>query len=274
MKKIFALTLSLILAVGVFGGCGKKEETKKTELTVFAAASLQETLAELGEAYMKKRSDVSVAFNFDSSGTLKRQIQEGAPCDAFISAGQKQMDRLDIEAASEKNPDGLDFVLAGSRFDILENKVVLVVPEGNPKNINSFADLKKGLETGDILFAMGDSDVPVGQYTFKILSHLGFDEAKLRETRAVAFGSNVKEVATQVSEGAADCGVVYQTDAASAGLTVADTATQEMCGRVVYPAAVIKSGASPEEARAFLEFLRSEEAGRVFSAVGFTPIAR
>ncbi len=243
------------------------------ELIVFAAASMTETLTELGDKYMAEHSNVTIVFNFDSSGTLKTQIQEGADCDVFISAGQKQMNQLDITADSEINTEGLDFVLEGSRFNILENKVALAVPENNPANINSYDDLKAGLEAGTIMLAMGNSDVPVGQYTHKILTYFNLDEAALAAAGCITYGSNVKEVTTQVSEATVDCGIIYQTDAFSAGLTVVDTATAEMCGQVIYPAAVMNISKNVEAAQDFLNYLTSDEADAVFEAVGFTPVA-
>ncbi len=119
---------------------------------------------------------------------------------------------------------------------------------------------------------MGNEDVPVGQYTQKIFAYFGLDEAALNAAGVLTYGSNVKEVTTQVSEGAVDCGIIYGTDAFSAGLTVADTATAEMCGQVIYPAAALKNSKSPEEAQAFLDYLRTPAAGAVLEAVGFTPL--
>lgn len=286
-KRTLALLLSLCTALTLFAGCGSNNttdtqetteeqtetEAEPVELTVFAAASMTETLTELGDLYMKEHENVTIVFNFDSSGTLKTQIQEGAVCDIFISAGQKQMDQLDINASADVNTEGLDFVLADTRFDILENKVALAVPEGNPANINSYDDLKAGLEAGNVLLAMGNADVPVGQYTQKILAYFSLDEAALAANGNLTYGTNVKEVTTQVSEATVDCGIIYQTDAASAGLTVVDTATAEMCGQVIYPAAVLNISTVQEEAQAFLEFLTTPEADAIFEAVGFTPIA-
>ena len=289
-RRTIALLLSVCTALALFAGCGsdkntdtqetteKKEETEKEEaepieLTVFAAASMTETLTELGDMYMKEHENVSIVFNFDSSGTLKTQIQEGAVCDIFISAGQKQMNQLDINAKPEVNTEGLDFVLEDTRFDILENKVALAVPEGNPKNINSYDDLKAGLEAGSILLAMGNADVPVGPYTQKILAYFNLDEAALAASGNLTYGTNVKEVTTQVSEATVDCGIIYQTDAASAGLTVVDTANAEMCGQVIYPAAVLNTSEHVDEAKAFLEFLKGSDADAIFEAIGFTPIA-
>ena len=247
--------------------------SESTELIVFAAASLTETLTELGNRYMDANENVSIVFNFDSSGTLKTQIQEGADCDIFISAAPKQMNQLDITASAEVNTEGLDFVLADTRFNILENKVALAVPDGNPADIHSYDDLIAGLKDGSVLLAMGNSDVPVGQYTQKILQYYELDEEALASAGVITYGSNVKEVTTQVGEAVVDCGIIYQTDAFSAGLTVADTATKEMCGQVIYPAAVMNTSENVEAAQAFLAYLTSAEADEVFAAVGFTPIA-
>lgn len=242
------------------------------ELVVFAAASLTETLTEIAEDYKAVAPNVTLTFNFDSSGTLKTQIQEGAACDVFLSAGQKQMDQLDAAADPAVNTEGLDFVAEGSRLDLLENKVTLCVPEGNPAGITSFDDLANKLAAGTVLMAMGNSDVPVGQYTQKILSYYGLDEAALADAGVLTYGTNVKEVTTQITEASVDCGIVYGTDAFSAGLSAVDTATAEMCGQVIYPAAVLKTSAHPEEAQAFLDYLSTPEAMAVFEAVGFAAV--
>lgn len=123
-----------------------------------------------------------------------------------------------------------------------------------------------------VLLSMGNSDVPVSQYTQKIFEFYELDEQALAAAGTLTYGSNVKEVTTQVSEAAVDCGIIYGTDAASAKLTVVDTAAAEMCGQVIYPAAMLKDAAHPEEARAFLDFLATPEAGDVFARAGFTPL--
>ena len=296
MKKLFAMLLTIVMLAALFAGCaGETAATEapteapteaaavteapteapeeEVELIIFAAASMQETLTELGNIYMEEHPNVTLTFTFDSSGTLKTQIQEGADCDIFISAGQKQMNQLDITASAEVNTEGLDFVLEGTRFDILENKVALAVPEGNPAGINSYDDLIAGLSDGSVMLAMGNSDVPVGQYTQKILAYFELSEEDLAAAGSVTYGSNVKEVTTQVSEATVDCGIIYQTDAYSAGLTVVDTATAEMCGQVIYPAAVLNVTKNAEAAKAFQEFLTTDTADAVFEAVGFTPVA-
>ena len=250
-----------------------EEETpaaEPVELIVFAAASMTETLTEIGSKFMEQNPNVTIQFNFDSSGTLKTQIQNGAECDVFISAGQKQMNQLDKDASAEVNTEGLDFVLEGTRFNILENKVTLVVPDGNPKGIESFDDMAAGLKDGTILLGMGNSDVPVGQYTQKVLKFYELDEETLAAAGCLTYGTNVKEVTTQVSEATVDCGIIYCTDAFSAGLTIVDYATAEMCGQVIYPAAVLNVSKNVETAQAFLDFCRTPEAAAVFESVGFS----
>lgn len=277
-KKLLSLLLALAM-IFALAACSSNNEPKaseeqeaREEVVVFAAASMTETLNQIKETY-EKDHNVTLTFNFDSSGTLKTQIQEGADCDLFISAGQKQMNQLDITADKEVNTDGLDFVASDSRVNLLENKVVLVVSEGNPKGIQGFDDLAAKLADGSVLMAMGNSDVPVGQYTQKILSYYKLDETALANAGTITYGTNVKEVTTQVSEGSVDCGIVYCTDAFSAGLTVVDSATKDMCGQVIYPAAVMKNAKHADAAKAFLEYLQSDAAMKVFESVGFSSVA-
>ena len=284
MKKLFAMLIAAVMVLS-FAACAAPateetaapEETvpeaEPVELIVFAAASMTETMNQIAELYKAKAPNVTLTYNFDSSGTLKTQIQEGAECDLFISAGQKQMNQLDITADPEVNTDKLDFVLEGTRINLLENRVTLCVPEGNPKDIKSFDDLADKLKEGSVLMAMGNSDVPVGQYTQKILAFYGLDEEKLAKDGVITYGTNVKEVTTQVTEASVDCGVVYCTDAFSAGLTPVDYATKEMCGQVIYPAAVLNVSGNQEAAKEFLAYLQTDEAMKVFEAVGFASVA-
>ena len=271
-RKPLALLLALVMLLSLAVTASADEKPEEVELIVFAAASMTETLTELKAKYEEANPGVTITYNFDSSGTLKTQIQEGAECDLFISAAPKQMNALDASCDKEKNPDGLDFVLQGSRINLLENKVALVVPEGNPKKIESFDQLVELLKAGDVFFAMGNSDVPVGQYTQKILAFYELNEEDLAKAGLITYGTNVKEVTTQVKEASVDCGVVYGTDAFSAGLEVVDTATKEMCGQVIYPAAVLNVSKNPEAAQAFLDYLTGEEATAVFEGVGFSAI--
>ena len=283
MKKLLSLLLALTLALSL-AACGSagapsagsrsssSRDAEPITLVVFAAASLTETLTEIAGDYQAVAPNVTLSFNFDSSGKLLTLIEEGAECDLFLSAAPKQMNALDgtLKDDAERNPDGQDMLLEGSRVNLLENKVTLAVPEGNPKGIESFDQLAELLRSGGVLLAMGNSDVPVGQYTQKILAYYGFDEAALADAGVLTYGNNVKEVTSQVTEASVDCGIIYATDAFSAGLTVVDSATAEMCGQVIYPAAVLKTAENPEGAQAFLDFLQTDEAMAVFETVGFS----
>ena len=281
--RFAAAALSLAMLTGCGGGASRSTDSSASdtnsadavELTVFAAASMTETLNQIAEDYKSVDPNVTFSFNFASSGDLLTQIKEGADCDVFISAAPKQMNALDgsLKDDTDKNPDGLDELLGGTRIDLLENKVTLAVPEGNPKGIRSFDDLAEKLKSGDVLLAIGNSDVPVGQYTQKIFSFYKLDEKALADAGVLTYGSNVKEVTTQVSEGAVDCGIIYATDAFSAGLDTVDEATADMCGQVIYPAAVLKNSTHADEAKAFLDYLTTDEAGKVFESVGFTTLA-
>ena len=289
MKKCLSLLLALCLTLSLTA-CGGKTDTsadaadgsqtqdnasteapagEPVELIVFAAASMTETMNQLKEMYEQNNPSVTVTYNFDSSGKLLTQITEGADCDLFISAAPKQMNAMDgsLIGDAEKNPDGLDLIVTDSRVDLLENKVTLTVPAGNPKGIESFDQLAELLKNGDVMLAIGNSDVPVGQYTLKIFNYYGIDETAV--ANKLTYGNNVKEVAAQVSEGAVDCGIIYATDAHSAGLTVVDSATAEMCGQVIYPAAVLK-GDKEDAAQDFLAYLQTDAAMTVFESVGFS----
>ena len=283
MKKFVSMLLALVMVFALCA-CGSKTDDTNTDdtkgdanaesvdLVVFAAASMTETLTEIAEMYKEVAPNVNITYNFDSSGKLLTQISEGADCDLFISAGQKQMNQLDITASADVNTDGLDFVDPSTRVDLLENKVVLCVPEGSDKGIDSFDALAEHLKAEDILFCMGNSDVPVGQYTQKILAYYDLDEEALAAAGVITYGSNVKEVTTQISEDSVDAGVVYCTDAYSAGLTPVDEATAEMCGQVIYPAAVLKAAPNAEAAREFLAYLQTDRAATVFEGVGFVAV--
>ena len=228
------------------------------ELIVFAAASLTETLTAIGETYSAENPGVTFRFNFDSSGTLKTQIEEGADCDLFLSAAQKQMNALQDE----------DLINTNTRVDLLENKVVLAVPEGNPADIQSFEDI--GTDPCKRI-ALGNEDVPVGSYSVEILTNLGILD-ELESGNKITYGSNVKEVTTQVKEAAVDCGIVYATDAFSAGLETVDQATAEECSPVIYPAALTASTEHADEAQAFLDYLTTDDAAAIFTSVGFAMV--
>ena len=273
MKKMFALVLALAMALGLTActsttGGETGEET--VDVVVFAAASMEASLTEIAGQYKTVAPNVNLVFTFDSSGTLKTQIEEGAVCDLFISAAQKQMNQLDSADTTGNNTDGLDFVYSDTRIDLVENKVVLAVPDDNPKDIQTFSDL--GTDKLSLL-CLGNDDVPVGAYSLEILDTLGIDIAQLESDGKVTYASNVSEVANQVKEGAVDCGIIYATDANTYELNVVDQAAADMCSQVIYPAAVMKSGTegAKDAAQAFLDYLHTDEnAVSVLEGVGFT----
>lgn len=279
MKKSRILSFVLALTLcGALAGCsaGKSAPAASSgadaaaaepvELTVFAAASMTETLNKIADLYKKEAPNVTLTYNFDSSGTLKTQIQEGAVCDVFLSAGQKQMDQLDASADPAVNTEGLDFVLDSSRCDLLENKVVLIVPEGSDKGITSFGDM----DTDKVSrIALGGADVPVGQYSQEILQSLGLWDG-LNNAGKITFGTNVKEVVSQVEAAAVDCGVVYKTDAAASNqVEVIAEAPEGSCAPAIYPVAVLKTSEHQTEAQAFVDFLKTDACKQIFEKAGF-----
>lgn len=287
MKRIAALSLALALTLGLAACGGGNAGTAETpaansttpaaettapqagpvEVVVFAAASLEATLTEIADLYKEVAPEVTLTFSFESSGTLRTQIIEGAVCDLFISAGQSQMNDLEVG----QNENGADYVYSDTRIDFVENKVVLAVPDDNPKDIQTFSDLATDKLS---LLCIGNDDVPVGSYSLEILDTLGIDIAQLESDGKVTYASNVTEVANQVKEGAVDCGILYATDAYTYELTVVDQATSDMCSQVIYPAAVMKSSsgeATEAAAQAFLDYLHTDESAiAVLEGVGFT----
>lgn len=275
MKKIVYSLLIVAMCTLLFSACGSKEKaqnSEQTEIVVFAAASMTEALDKIIISYKDDSPNVTVTPTYDSSGTLKTQIESGADCQLFISAGQKQMNQLDISADSKINTKKLDFIIPETRVNILENKIVLINSSQNKTKIASFDKLADSLKSGNVMLSMGNSDVPAGQYAQKILSYYHIDEKEI--SPCISYSSNVKEIVSQVKEGAVDCGIVYSTDAHSAGLDIADYATAEMCGQIIYPAALIRGDDSNKQAAAqeFLNYLASGDAKQILQDVGFTPI--
>lgn len=298
MKRTIALLITLMLVFSVFTACGNANSTptdvpateapapevpenepatqpddipvpdgESVELYIFAAASMNKALPEIADAYNAVNPNVEFVFNFESSGTLKTQIIEGAYCDIFISAGQKQVN--EIEAGKEANTDGHDLILSDSRFNLLENQIVLVVPDGNPAGIESYDDL--GTDKLNLL-AIGNSDVPVGQYAAEILNWMGIYD-QLNDAGKITFGTNTTEVTTQVAERAVDCGIVYKTDVASANdpsaLKIIEAAPEGSVSRAIYPAAIVKGSENVDAAQAFLDFLKGPEASAILESYGF-----
>lgn len=274
MKKLVTLALSLSLALSL-AACGggaapsqapettapaaesapaETPATEAVELHVYAAASLTESMNQIAENYKAVAPNVTITYTFDSSGTLKTQIEEGGDCDLFLSAAQKQMNGLAEGGYIDEN----------SRVDLLENKVTLAVPQGNPAGVASFEDVNTDKVK---MIALGNSDVPVGQYSQELFTAMGVWDAIQDK---ITFGSNVKEVTTWVGESTVDCGVVYATDAFSAGLeVVAEADPALLTNQVIYPAAVLAASAHKDEAQAFLDYLKTDESVAVFEGVGF-----
>lgn len=286
-KKLIALGLALGMIVSM-SACGSSTNDAASvaesasasnepavELHVSAAASMQESLDEVIANYTGEHSNVTIIPTYDSSGTLLTQIQSGADCDIFISAAQKQMNAIDETAA--EGYEGTNYVEQGTRVNLLQNKCALVVSPTTTKTLTNWNDFETAIKSAqsgsDLIFAMGNSDVPVGQYTSTILTNLGLDEADMANKGIITYGSNVKEVTSQVSSGAADCGIIYATDAYSAGLDVVDTASDELTGKpVIYPAAVMANSANKEAAEEFLAYLQTDDAMQSFEKVGFTQV--
>lgn len=256
MKKKMVMLLAGVLAFGLMTACGdektKKEETK---LLIAAAASLKNACDEqLIPMFEEKNPGILVEGTYDASGKLQKQIEEGLEADVFMSAAPKQMNEL-----KEKGMIDTDTMV-----DLLENKIVLIVPAGSNSDISTFGGIGKAAS-----IAIGDPEsVPVGQYSREALENLGiWDSIQDR----VSLASNVTEVLNQVAEGSADAGIVYATDAASMAdkVTVVAEAPKESVSRAVYPAAVVKETKHLNEAKAFVEFLKTPEAMAVFEAYGF-----
>ena len=263
MKKF----LSVILAMSLFGalliGCGKEEKNRtkneekkqEVELQIMAAASITDVMEELGENYKKENGNVTFTFNFGSSGTLQTQIEEGAPADMFISAATKQMDDLKEKGLMDDD----------SIVNLLENKVVLIKPKDSGPDIQSFEDV-----AGDkvSMVAIGGEGVPVGQYTQTIYENLGLWD-KIKEKANLA--SDVRQVLDWTASKNVDCGIVYQTDAMiEENVEIVCEAPKGSGDKVIYPAGIVKSSEKKEEAEKFLEYIKSDEAKKVFEKYGFT----
>lgn len=265
MKKYGVLLCFLLMLAGCGGqavhpdSSGKAEESgnaARTELHVAAAASLTDVMKELVAEYEKEHPDIKLVFNFGSSGALQQAIENGGGADLFYSAAQKQMNALQDSGN----------LVEGTRKDLLENDVVLIVPKEGGKDIKSFEDLTRE----DVRhIALGEpKGVPVGQYTEEILTKLGIlDQVKAK----AVYGSDVRQVLSWTETGDADCGVVYATDAAvSDKVNVAAKAPKDSHKPVIYPAAVIKDTKHLEEAKDFLAFTASDKAKAIFETYGFT----
>lgn len=236
---------------------GETDSGEAAEILVAAAASLKNAYEdELIPMFQEKYPNVTVKGTYDSSGKLQTQIEEGLEADVFMSAATKQMKALDEEG----------MIASDTITNLLENKIVLIVPAGSQSGFEKFEDIEHA-ET----IALGDpASVPAGQYAQEALTSLGIWD-KIQDK--VSFGTNVTEVLNQVAASSADAGIVYATDAASMAdqvEVVAEAPKGSLAKKVIYPVAVVKESAHETEAKNFVEFLKSEEAMKVFEAYGFT----
>ncbi|MEE0517306.1 MAG: molybdate ABC transporter substrate-binding protein [Anaerovoracaceae bacterium] len=254
MKKKLIIIIALFAICIQLIGCSEQKSSEQTEMTVLAAASLTDVCEELEEEYKKENQNTVLKFSFGGSGTLKTQIEEGVPADIFISAAEKQMYELKSQG----------LMIDESIADIAENKVVLVVPEGNPAGIRTFEDAA----TAEIIGIGEPESVPAGQYAREIFSNLGIWNIVKQKAN---FGSDVRTVLSWVESGAVDCGVVYATDAnMSRNTEIVCEAKEGTHEPVIYPAGVIKASKNIGEAQEFTKFLKSERAAEIFEKYGFT----
>ena len=289
MKKSFAVVMAAMMAAGMMTGCSSKpqettaaateaettaEETTAAEteaeskeeakadlgeqsILVAAAASLKNAYEdELIPMFEEQYPGVTVEGTYDSSGKLQTQIEEGLEADVFMSAATKQMKALDEEG----------MIASDTITDLLENKIVLIVPTGNEKKLEKFEDI----ENADSI-ALGDpASVPAGQYAQEALTNLDIWD-KIQDK--VSFGTNVTEVLNQVAAASADAGIVYATDAASMAdqvEVVAEAPEGSLAKKVIYPVAVVKGTAHEEVAKEFVAFLQTDKAITVFEEYGFS----
>ncbi len=261
MKKkaisiVLMLTMILMLAATGCSNGAQDSSSENTELTILAAASLTDVCEDLKATYEAENENVTLTFSFGGSGALQTQIEEGAPADMFISAAQTQMNALLDQG----------LMVSDSVADLLENKVVLIVPKGNPAGIESFEDVLKA----DLIGIGEVSSVPAGQYSEAIFTSLGiWDQVRAKAN----FGSDVRTVLSWVETGEVDCGVVYATDAYTGeGIEIVCEAPAGTHQPVIYPAGIVAASQEQDAAADFLNFLQSDEAAEIFKKYGFTVI--
>lgn len=255
MKKLITMLLSSLCLALSLTGCGNSTTAKESTITVAAAASLKNCMDDkLIPIFQERYPGIKIQTTYDSSGKLQSQIEEGASVDVFMSAAMKQMDELNKK----------DLIDKGSIVQLLENKIVLVVPKNSTKGISTFQDILKADK-----IAVGDpASVPAGQYAKEALSNLKiWDEVSSK----ASLGTNVTEVLNWTSEGSADAGIVYSTDAASnKKVKITAEAPEGTVSKVIYPVGIVKASKDKDGAKKFVGFLETDEAKKVFESYGFT----
>ncbi len=264
-RRLLGASLLFLFVAGTAGSFALRGRAQQSAaITVSAAISLKDALDELGAIFQlqqkrKNGGGAVVTFNYGGSGTLARQIEQGAPVDVFFSAAEKQMDELAAQGSIE----------ADSRRDLVGNALVLIAP-AQATTLHSFQDLTnprvKTLALGET------STVPAGAYARQTLEHLGLFTAIEKK---VVYAKDVRAVLTYVETGDADAGMVYQTDAnTSKNVRVIAVAPADSHDPILYPAAVLRDSKNKPAARAFLEFLAGPDARAVFQKYGFTSVEK
>jgi molybdate transport system substrate-binding protein len=254
IQASLAATLAALLAASVGFARLRDTQEPQQELTVSAAISLKDVLDKVAQRYRVERPDTVIHFNLGASGTLQRQIEQGAPVDVFISASEDQMNSLELKG----------LLLPGTRRDLVKNAVVLIVPKGKT-GISSIQDL---VQPEVKVIAIGEPQtVPAGKYAQEVLTHFHlYDQLKPK----FVLGKDVRQVLTYVITGNADAGIVYATDAMTTReVTVVATAPEDSHSPVIYPVAILKNSKEADEAKRFLDFLTGTKAQDVFQKYGF-----
>lgn len=257
-KRIGVLLVVSCLLTSVLSFGMNAKAAEKKELYVLAAASMTDVLTEMADGYEKEHPNVKLTFSFASSGDLQTQIEEGAPADLFVSASKKQMTALDDQDLMDKE----------NIIELLENKCVLIQPIDASEKLTSFENLASDKIS---MVAIGNPEsVPVGQYTKTIFENLNL----WNEIEAKAnYAKDVRQVLDWVATGNVECGIVYATDAAIEDqVQIICEAPEGSCDPAIYPAGIVKASENPEEAKDFLEYLKTKEAKELFEKYQFTYI--
>ena len=259
-KRVLQILIGVLMVALLVAGCGGTKEAppqavQKVEINISAAVSLKDALAEIQKNYLVKKPNVTLLYNLGASGGLQKQIEQGAPADIFISAAPKQMDELEAK----------NLVNKGTRKNLVENKLVLVVPQNSTLNVSKFEDIAMA---GVQKFSMGETaTVPAGQYGQEVLKKLNlWDGVKDK----VVFAKDVRTVLAYVETGNVEVGIVYKTDAASTPkVKVVATAPEGSHKPIVYPIAILSGSKQPKEAEEFLAYISGPEGKIVLEKYGF-----
>jgi molybdate transport system substrate-binding protein len=262
MKKSYTILLLICLLSTFLSACSKNEPSKSAdkesnvELTISAAASLQDVLNKMASNYEKEHPNVKITYNFGGSGALQQQISNGAPVDLFFSAAEDKFDQLVEEGLIEKKQE----------TDLVRNELVLVVRKDSSQDIKRFEDLiavKK--------MAIGTPEtVPAGQYAAETLENLGLIK---KVEKKIVYAKDVRQVLTYVETGNVDAGIVYKTDAmTSSKVKVAAVANKDTHASIIYPVGVLKETPHKKEAERFFNYLQNDAALKTFVEFGFKKI--